>query len=448
MAAAVIIAFLLWWMFTAFARKLRLQQLALSYLVVIAVTPLAGIINNHLDAQQFTEPKFVLTAPYYLSSLLLFAALARDLTRGFSLYSLLSIRGMFLIGYIVLVIIGTFFSTDPWWSLYVITWSLPNFLMFFIAGSAVNVRHLERSPHAFYAICCVAGVNLLLIAYAFISGRATNVFETRGMGSVFASSAVALTLTLFWGLAWFHVRRRPVRALLLILLTVASGALGISRIAAFTLLFVSWFVFEQVYHRKVRGLILAFVLAVGAWVAVAMVDRASPISWGTRLTETRESMSIRFDEFGGYWSHALAPSNYWGVGQGMTHRWHPAGYSSLHDLFLTEAFECGLPAAIILFGGLLTAVFDARRLFLRSQFPVSLGLISYLLIAHTGGADLCLRTPEYYNTPLYGCLVFFLLGISLHMSRHARSKARAKPRVREEPLDPIPIIGSHAAVQD
>ena len=316
---------------------------------------------------------------------------------------------------------------------------MPGCLLFLIAGQLSSVDDVTRDGKMVYVVLGFLSINLSLVAFGLLTGRATDVFHTRNFGSCFASNAVLLFLTIYSGLGWLHARTSFLRMFMFIGFSALSILISISRTSvAVALIYVSFLL--TLHFRQFRRLTVALAVAAGfLWIALFAFERVSglqftnqlAVNWKNRLGHEslqgtfEAAMSHRVHIFNSEWREVIKQNPFIGQGYGNFQQTTTSGFRDGHNLLLTELYENGWVATGFFYLLLAVGVWHAVRKFAahsRDEWPIAFCFLGFLFVAHTTGAVLSSRGVDSYFTPVTGWGLCFLIGM---LSRHRKARSLA-----------------------
>jgi hypothetical protein len=388
--------------------------LALKYLCVAPFLPLIGVFNHNIDHDRFEAP--VMLFPVYLLLGLLCLSLL-EWSRALKHLRLGSAE-MFLGLYALLTLLQIPLSTNPIWSLSTWTWSVPGYFLFLIAGRVTSVDDLSSTRGPFFAVLGFIGVNLGLIAFGLRTGRAETLFLTRNFGSFYASTAMLLFLSLFAGIAWLGVARSRVWRMVFLLVSAVAMVFSLSRTALLVLPEYASFLINRARRQRRGRLTVALFTVAAVLVGYFLLNRSGlgtelALTWDQRFSGWRvwesflDAQAARSEEFADYHRRAFSETLVLGWGFG-TFRFF-SNYGDAHNLFITEALENGLLAAVVL---LLSFSIPRAAAALRDKSlrPIGASVLTFIAIALMTGGMLSNRSPGQYYSALPGWALFFLIG--------------------------------------
>lgn len=405
-------------------KKSRFPELAQRYLCLMPFVPLISLINHNIDHERFGM-SFRL-APFFLMSVLL--AYSFGMHRSISA----SYRGgkefLFLACYAVLSLFSAFFATDITWALISWGWTVPGCLVFLVAGQMSRIDDLARNREMVYTVLAFLSINLALVAYGLLTGRASDVFHTRNFGSAFASNSVLLFLTVYSGFGWVHARKSFVWMFLFIGFSAFSMLISISRTSVGVALIYASFMVTLRFHEFRRLAVSIAVATCFLWIALIAFEKVSGlqftdqlvVNWQNRLgsgslQRTFEAaMSHRAHIFDEEWRHVADQGPFVGEGFGNFQATTSGGFRDGHNLLLTESYENGWMATGFLYAFLIAGIGHAIRKLSsgsRDEWPIPFCLLGFMFIAHTTGAVMSSRGFDSYYTPVSGWGICFLIGL-------------------------------------
>lgn len=400
-------------------------ELALRYLCIAPFLPLIGVFNHNIDHDQFESP--VMLFPVYMLLALLSLSLL-EWSRALK-HMRLGSTEMFLGLYALLTLLQIPLSIDPVWSLATWTWSVPGYFLFLIAGRFTSVEDLSSTRGPLFAVLGFIGVNLGLIAFGLSTGRAETLFLTRNFGSFYASTAMLLFLALFAGIAWFRVARSRGWRIVFLLVSAVAMIFSLSRTAMLVLPEYASFLIGPARRRPRARLTVALVTVIAVFAGYFLLNRSGlgtelVLTWDQRFSGWHlwesflDAQAARSDEFAEFHRRAFSETLILGWGFG-TFRWF-SNYGDAHNLFITEALENGLLAAVVLL-----VSFSIPRavaaLGEENRRPIAASVLTFLVIAIITGGMLSNRSPGQYYSALPGWAFFFLIGCLNPVSRKVTS---------------------------
>lgn len=404
------------------------QKLGRILLSGIGFCPLAAIVNHNLDGRgllTYVGPQDIvgpvaLMAPAYLMALLGLTSFWKE---GHLKSQAIGRQMVWLVaGYAASCLAMVPWSHDPVWSLCALLWALPTFALALVTGLNTTAEDIERDPSLYWATLGLITVNLALVAYGLLTGKATELMATRNFGSVFASNSILAIMVLISPVAFIHAYKNWHKLSLLVLFLVIGAGLTLSRTAAFLVallgLMLVWAIFNSQRASVAKALgalvpICAAVLVLGAGffekfaLIQGWMDRFFDSQGGGKLGMALE---LRADKFA--LDRASIMAHPWmGKGYGSFSVTSKANYGDMHNMMFTEMYENGAVAfmfvAMSLGAALVAAVVSKHRWKL---VPVTASLSVWVVLAYTTGSTLAVRAPDGYTTPIHGALVFFLIG--------------------------------------
>jgi len=435
MATLVLLGLFLFSILYAWSRKkTSFPDLARTYLWITPFVPLVSLINHNIDHDRFGP--FFRFLPFYFMTGLLLTSLHLSVEVGYRWR--FTKEFLFLGLYALLSLLGIFWAADPVWGLITWSWAIPGCVLFLIAGHSTSPQDIATSRVWAYTVLGFLGVNLALVAYGMLTGRATDLFFTRNFGSCFASNAVLIFLTLYSGFAWLRVRSSFVLMFLFFCFSALSILISISRTSvAVVLVYVSFLATLPLRqaHRLVVSLLIAgacLCLVVQSFSRVSGFNLSEQLimNWGARLggeslgANFEHAMSHRSHIFQAEWRHVREANPFIGVGFGNFHATSHGGFRDGHNLLLTEVYENGLFATVFLYAlfscGVLATAGKVLQ-FSRDEWPMGFCLWAFLFVSHTTGAVLSSRGSDSYFTPVYGWALCFLIGFLTRARVHKRT---------------------------
>ena len=414
----------------------RFPGLARQYLCIAPFLPLVSLLNHNVDHERWGTTTRVL--PMYVALLLLLLSLLLWRARGANLR--FGVEELFILLYIGFCAAQIPGSVDWSWALCAWSWSAPGYLIFLIAGRAAAREEVYGDRLPVWTLLGVAAISVGLIVVSLVTGQATQLFYTRNFGSIYASTAMLLFLTLWFGLCWLVVRSSVTWSFVALVVSSVCMILSLSRTALLTLL-----VYLLVMVTGARGRVQRTALAI----ALVLVTLAVSFFFAAKRfdldAELLQSWSARFHggDYGGAYSAArqLRDANFshfheqiwrdvpW-HGQGYGTFRHFSEYSDAHDLLVTEAFENSLLAAIFLVMAYsLPKV--VKALFFADLRPIAISILGFMVLGQVTGGMLAWRSEDHYYTAYPGWTLFYLVGflsaqLRLRSDRHGALAAEAR----------------------
>lgn len=405
-------------------------RLARKLLCIAPFLPLVSLLNHNLDQDHWGTATRVV--PMYVLLVLLLLSLIVWRARGAALrWGTAEIFVLLYIGFCAAQIPG---SLDRAWTLCSWSWSVPGYLLFLMAGRATRSEEFRRDRAPVWTLLGFAGISVALIMTGLVTGRADDLFHTRNFGSIYASNALLLFLTVFAGLCWVTVRSSLFWSFTILLVSVLCMLLSLSRTATLTLavyLLVAFTGSRRYLKRAVLASILVLVtLGAGLVLAgkrldldVQLFDAWSYRFYGGDFSGAYSSArDLRDTKFAYFQSQIWRDVPWHGQGYG-TFR-HFSDYTDAHNLLVTEAFENSLVAGLFL---VLAFSFPQviRALLVAELRPVALSVLGFILLGQITGGMLAFRAEGSYYTAYPGWTLFYLVGFLSGQLRLRRHRARA-----------------------
>ncbi len=404
-------------------------RLARKLLCMSPFLPLASLLNHNLDHDRWGTATRIL--PMYVALLLLLLSLLVWRARGAALrWGGAEFFVLLYIGFSAAQVPG---SLDPAWALCAWSWSVPGYLLFLMAGRATGSEEFRRDRWPAWTLLGFAGISVALIVTGLVTGRADDLFHTRNFGSIYASTALLLFLTVFAGLGWVAVRRSVPWSFAILLVSALCMLVSLSRTAALTLAVYLLVVLTD-SRRYLKRAVLASIL-------VLVTLGAGLVLTGKRLdldVQLFDAWSYRFydGDFSGAYNSARelrdTKFSYFHDEIWRDLPWHAQGYGTFrhfsdytdaHNLLVTEAFENSLLAALFL---VLACSFPTliRALFVSELRPIALSALGFILLAQVTGGMLAFRAEGSYYTAYPGWTLFYLVGFLSGQLRLRPHRAR------------------------
>jgi hypothetical protein len=410
-------------------------ELARKFLCLAPFFPLVSLLNHNADNERWGTAVRVL--PIYAALVLLLLSLLLWKARGAKLP--LGGAGLCLLLYAALAALQIPGSVNPAWSLCAWSWSAPGYLLFLIAGRATPAEALVRDKLFVWSLLGFNAISQGLIATGLLTGRVDELFHTRNLGSIYASNAMLMTVVLFAGLCWPAVRDSLGWCFTFLLVNVSSMVLSLSRtaigvVAVYLAVMAGGGRGGRQRALRAAGL-LALVLLSLFLVARQRLDLDTQLlaSWSSRWAEGDytaaylDARGLRESKFEGF--HRAVWHDWPWHGQGIGTFLHFSQFSDAHDIFVTEAFENSLLAAIFLvLAYSLPQV--ARALFDPALRGIAVSILGFLVLGQMTGAMLAYRSEGNYYTAHPGWTLFYLIGV---VSGQLRQRSAAVSPERAEP---------------
>ncbi|MCW5939060.1 MAG: hypothetical protein KF884_04030 [Fimbriimonadaceae bacterium] len=404
-------------------------RLSRRLLAMAAFFPVIGILNHNLDNRSmvsYTGPSTILgplfvMSPVYLAIVLGFVSFVRSPRGALPNAAVwpLALTGL----YAVACFVGLPWSYDSAWSLSALLWSLPMFFLACLCGLAVDFDKLADENGFFLAFLGLAAINLGLVFLGLSSGRAESLMGARNFGSVYASNSMIAMTVLIGPFAFVQARKSWFFIALFVLASILVAGVSLSRSALFVAVLLAGLLVWSLWRGEGRKLGMASVallpalgllgVALADFVAGANLGEAwlnrffDPESGSSRLEAALSKRSDIFvQDLAGALETPLVGRGYGSVAETST-----AGFTDLHNLTFTELYENGgLAAATLVVILALTLLVGFLSPIQRDFLPVTLALAIWIVLAHTTGSTLALRSPGGYNTPIHGAFVFLIVG--------------------------------------
>lgn len=389
------------------------------YPVIFFVDHNAHFLFSELEAD--SVPYLIKLLPLYLNAVLLVVRFESRYTKQLTWVDI--VVNIFLIYNATLSIVYSLYHSS-WLPVFYVSFSVPLFAMFYNARNfrdeyleidEIGAGELTLFKLYFLAFCFIYAAS---IYYAIRSSITTSLLDSRGVGSIFASSSALVYCLVYAPLLAEMSRKRWPH-----LVMIAIGITSLSKTAFFMLPG-----YGVLLYRRFRTSFIRSAAALGAAVLVLailapwIVPEALVEEWkvkfalGTGETLLEKAYMTRIDLY----SDAVrtmgdAPL---GIGVGNFERYSHDFYRDAHNFVLTVFCESGLIVGGMFILGVLACslrvVLDAGRG--RFEFwHFSFGAIFLVyffaggVLQTTGNSD---NSPIYY-TPFYGVALMQLLSISV-----------------------------------
>ncbi len=404
--------------------------------------PLVSLLNHNLDQDRWGAATRVL--PMYVTLILLLLSLLVWRARGGALrWGSAEIFVLLYIGFSAAQIPG---SLDPAWAFSAWSWSVPGYLLFLMAGRATGSEEFRRDRWPAWTLLGFAGISVALIVTGLATGRADDLFHTRNFGSIYASNALLLFLTVFAGLAWVAVRRSVRWSFAILLVSALCMLLSLSRTAALTLAVYLLVVFTGRRQDLKRAALASILVLTTLGLGLALAQKRLALNiqlfevWSDRFyggdfsgayNSARELRDTKFS----YFHDEIWRDLPW-HGQGYGTFRHFSDYTDAHNMLVTEAFENSLLAALFL---VLAYSFPTliRALFVTDLRPVALSALGFVLLGQVTGGMLAFRAEGAYYTAYPGWTMFYLVGFLSGQLRLRPHRARVLIAPAPAILNPV-----------
>lgn len=401
------------------------------HLAFLPVFPISSFIHHNLDGTKAAEPRWELMLPLFLSLTLMSWHYTQFATKRTGLFMratpLRQLCLLLILVYILLTLWSSYAGSWPFWSFYASFWTLPFAYLFFQAGYETKQKDLEGPPWLSLTVIFSCLLSFSIVAFALLSGKANSLFNTRSYGSILATTGILQLLIIYVPLAAFEQRNN--RLISWLFWVCPPLLMGISLSRSALLPFVTYltsvmFVASRLglltpTHITRAGLIATSVFAVSSSLQLSI----DGTTWLKRFEYLPYAIAQRIERFGPYWKSMSEENPFSGVGFGLTRFHHPEKFTDLHNLALTELFENGFGAFLVIFMILvLFLVLCLRMLLHRAYWNLALGGILTVFMAHATGINLGIRNPTAYNTPYFLCVFFFVFGLLAAHSERAQAK--------------------------
>ncbi len=379
-------------------------RLARKFLYIGPFLPLASLLNHNVDHDHWGDGLRVAAIYVALTLLLLSLLVWQASTRKLRLGA----AGHFLILYAVLSAAQIPGSKDAGWALWSWSWSVPGYVLFLVAGRASSPEEFYQDKLPLWAFFGFTGVSLALVAIGLLTGRVDQLFHTRNLGSIYASTAMLMYVTLAAGVCWALARQSRILIFLLLLTTCVCLVLSLSRTASgvmaiyLAVMFTSGWTYVR---RSLAALVLISAILLGGFFVVRdrfNLDYQLLDAWSERFRggdyaqAYGDARALRESKFANF------RRRLWRIGP-----WHGEGfgtfrlfsdYTDAHDLLVTEAFENSLLAAgFLVLAYSLQAV--SRALFHPDLRGIAFSLLGFVALGQLTGAMLSYRAEGAYYSP-------------------------------------------------
>lgn len=395
-------------------------------LFLIPLFPLIFFIdhNAHFVNYRFasdTVHYLVKLAPLYLTTILLLGVYRPRRYAGKVPLSVFTGNLFFL--YMLGLALVYSVTHKSWLPLFYVSYSLPLFALFFNArnlAEEIAVIRNDPGPDRFALLVyflIFIGVYVAGLYYSLSSGLTTSFLDSRGVGSVFASTSVLVYCVLFAPLLT-SITKNVVPHVI----TIAVGIIALSKTALLLLPGYALMLIGPGEKRFRRALAVFFVGAVivvatsWIWMPTGLIELWK-IKFALENDQTflQKAYLTRLSIF----SDALnaiqnAPL---GIGIGNFERYSTQGYRDPHNFVLNVAVESGVLWGAVAAIVLVVVFLQNVRLAARGRVTyVEFTLITVCLIYATAAGILLtsgssLGSPIYY-TPFYGVAIMALLNIA------------------------------------
>ncbi len=390
-------------------------SLARKFLYLGPFLPLVSLLNHNVDNDRWGDATRVTTIYVTLGLLLLSLLVWR--ARGARLR--LGAAEVFLLLYAGLCLLQIPGSKASSWALWSWSWSVPGYLLFLMAGRASSREEFYRDKLPAWAFFCFAGISLGLVAFGLLTGRADQLFHTRNFGSIYASTAMLMYVTLIAGVCWRLVRESASWTLVFLLVTCVCLVLSLSRTASgvlgvyLAMMFTSGWIY---FRRALTAMLLISAILLGAFLMVRdryNLDYQLLAAWSERFRAGDygqaygEARTLRENKFAGFRQELWRVEPWHGAGFGTFRLF--SDYTDAHDLLVTEAFENSLLAA-----GFLALAFSipsvVRALLNPDLRGIAISMLGFIALGQLTGAMLSYRAAGAYYSPYLGWMLFYLVG--------------------------------------
>ncbi|MEK6628241.1 MAG: hypothetical protein AABY53_06410 [Bdellovibrionota bacterium] len=409
------LVFSILFLYVSYIKRDNYYELVKHHLAIMPQAPVVMFLHHNLDKKSFTEPRWFLMLPVFISLAILSAATIRFFIQQKDKINVaLSPLMIAYFAYSILCIISAVFSDNPQWGLYAILWTIPFGFIFFIAGRKAEDESTSIPLTLSVIFSCLLSFSIVM--FALVTGMAYSLFYTRSYGSILSITGLLQMLILYVPLASFEVRKNKIINWIFWLLPPFMFALSLSRSAVVP---AAVYLLTVIVHFKLdlKSMFLRpwfYVVSVILGISGMLVVSFTHVGyiWTTRFTQMDYAIQRRIEAFGVYWASATSGNPFYGVGYGLTKFHHSEGFTDLHNMLLTELYENGLGAAIMFGLVLIVAIYYIlNSFFRRKSLIVAFAVLLTLILAHAQGINLAIRNPGAYNTPYLMCILFFMFGL-------------------------------------
>jgi hypothetical protein len=284
-------------------------------------------------------------------------------------------------------------------------------------------------------------IQVSLITFGLLTGKATDLVQTRNFGSVWAGNTMLAFLILFGGLAWLAIRGSSALVYAFLAASLVGMVLSLSRSALMVI--AAYLAFLTVPMSAKRGRILVAAAIAFGTLGVAFVLLRQRLDLDTQLLGNwlvrfqggdvvgaiGAASAGRQDEFAGFAEALFRTNVFFGTGFGTFKSF--SIYSDAHNLLLTEAFENSVVSAcfVLLAFGLPRAAIAVLSPRLRS---IGVSILGFFVLAEITGGMLSYRSWDNYYAVYPGWTLFFMVGLLISVSRAHPFRV---PRVSPSPYD-------------
>ena len=438
----LLIIFIFLLLFIWLKQNSSISKLALFYLSLTPFFPLISLIDHNLY-NDVMKPEIKII-PCYLVLFFLFITILMFLRKNKKIK--FGVGELLLLGYIFISFALLFFSSNLYWSIFTWSWSVPGFLIFYMAGKTSTDIELAKNKTISLAIVTFTLINLGLIIIGFQQGRYINIFYARNLGSIYASNSFLIFLMLYGGIGIIQFKKHSVliRWTMIILLIVGI-ILTQSRTALF-LLFAIYLIIIAYHHKRILYCHKRFFYYLTLFILIIIILYTSISHWSSLPSDLWENWQnrfgirsgystslfiqhvflVRYEEVGKFAVQIINKNPLFGTGYGTFYQNSTSGYSDAHNLFFTEASENGLIATSFLYIFFIWAIIHIIKSPIKKEkIPLVVSIFGFLIIAHTTGAVLaCKGLTMSYLTPFYGWAVFFLIGKTMAKNNYHKNDNR------------------------
>lgn len=400
--------------------------------------------NGHflIDSLEVDSVDYVAKlVPLYLNALLLALRFKSRLTLRLSFIDVAV--NAFLLYNVVLGVVYSFYHSS-WLPLFYISFSVPLFLLFFNSRNfaeevaAVGAAGAGEKRLLKLYFCAFVLIYAASIYYAIRSSITTSLLDSRGVGSIFASTSALVYCFMYAPLlAQISKSRWPH------LVTIGIGVTSLSKTALLMLPGYGLMLYGRLKRNLVRNLSLYLIVLVlltvlipvltpedlkEEWEIKFALDSGETLlskAYMTRLELYADALRIIHD----------AP---FGIGVGNFELFSHDNYRDAHHFVLTVLSESGLLVGglfiLAVVAGLIRTLLDvARGRFTYWHFS----LISvFLVYFFAGGVLQTTGTSEFstiYYTPFYGVALLQLLNLTATLRLRLQSPPGWLPKLAEQP---------------
>jgi len=369
-------------------------------------------------------PPFIKLLPIYVTIALLF--LKRIPRPPGGEVGLIRVCNAFLLWYAATTL-GSAVWLKSLLPLFYLSFSVPLFWVFLNASNIHTEWQEWQEEHGKKDVVLLFGAFLGFILvfaaglyYSLSAGLTTSLLDSRGVGSIFASTSAVVYCLLYAPMLTRYTGRALPYWVLVAVSVISLSKTAVLLMPAGVLMLLRNNKAHFLKHKVRYGLMLAglgagCLYALGTAWGETLVDL-----WSLKFTLGGDQTSLlekayetRMEMYGV--AVDLIKSHPLGIGLGNFERYHHLGYRDPHNFALCMMVEGGWVMAVPFLGGLLIALLRAMRSALVSPRMTYLQfiLISFLLISFSSSGVLASTGSSaqsaIYYTPFYGAAFFFHL---------------------------------------